>query len=224
MYQHQHPVAIIGAGPVGLAAAAHLAARRIPFLIFERAPEPAASVRDWGHVRLFSLWRYNVDRVAREALEATGTWTPPPQAALPTGAELFAHYLEPLAALPAIRERLRPGHTVQAVARQHFDKVRAIDRAASPFVIRLQRAGARRRARVRGVLPGASCAGQRGRLKPSAVIRLVKKHIHVLFHLAAPKTRSSACSIDQALACLIDAGTSLCRTQVGEKRCSSPAC
>jgi hypothetical protein len=92
-------------------------------------------------VRLFSPWRYNVDRVAREALEATGTWTPPPQDALPTGAELFAHYLEPLAALPAIRERLRPGHAVQAVARQHVDKVRASDRAASPFVIRFQRAG-----------------------------------------------------------------------------------
>lgn len=139
MYQHQHPVAIIGAGPVGLAAAAHLAARRIPFLIFERAREVAASVRDWGHVRLFSPWRYDVDRVAGEALEASGTWTAPPQDALPTGAELFAHYLEPLAALPAIRERLRLDHAVQAVARQHFDKVRAKDRAASPFVIRFQR-------------------------------------------------------------------------------------
>jgi hypothetical protein len=44
----------------------------------------------------------------------------------------------------------------------------------------------------------------------------VKKHIRVLFHLAAPKTRSSACSIDQALACLIDAGTSMCRTHAGD--------
>jgi predicted amidohydrolase len=53
---------------------------------------------------------------------------------------------------------------------------------------------------------------------------LVNKHIHVLIHLAAPKTRSSACSIDQALACLIDAGTSMCRTQAGEKQSFSPAC
>lgn len=140
MYQQPHPVAIIGAGPVGLAAAAHLAARRIPFLVFERASEVAASVRDWAHVRLFSPWRYNVDRVARDALEASGTWTMPPPDALPTGGELFEHYLAPLAALPAIRPSLRLDHDVQAVARQHFDKVRARDRAASPFVIRLRRA------------------------------------------------------------------------------------
>lgn len=140
MYQREHPVAIIGAGPVGLAAAAHLAARQIPFLVFERASQVAASVRDWGHVRLFSPWQYNVDRVAREALEATGTWTMPPPDELPTGGELFERYLAPLAALPAIHTNLRLGHEVQAVARQHFDKVRASDRGSSPFVIRFRRA------------------------------------------------------------------------------------
>ena len=33
------PVAIIGAGPVGLAAAAHLAVRGLPFVVFERGAD-----------------------------------------------------------------------------------------------------------------------------------------------------------------------------------------
>ena len=48
------PVVVIGAGPVGLAAAAHLAERGIAFTVLESGDAPAASVRQWGHVRLFS--------------------------------------------------------------------------------------------------------------------------------------------------------------------------
>ncbi len=64
------PVAIIGAGPVGLAAAAHLADRGIAFTVLEAASGPAAAVEKWGHTRLFSPWREVVDPVARRLLEA----------------------------------------------------------------------------------------------------------------------------------------------------------
>jgi cation diffusion facilitator CzcD-associated flavoprotein CzcO len=50
------PVAVIGAGPVGLAAAAHLIERDIPVRVYEAGETVAASVRDWGHVPLFSPW------------------------------------------------------------------------------------------------------------------------------------------------------------------------
>ena len=40
------PVAVIGAGPVGLAAAAHLAERGIPFTVLEAGDRPAAAVRE----------------------------------------------------------------------------------------------------------------------------------------------------------------------------------
>jgi 2-polyprenyl-6-methoxyphenol hydroxylase-like FAD-dependent oxidoreductase len=63
---------VLGAGPVGLAAAAHLLERGMDPLILEASDEVAASVRDWGHVRLFSPWRFNVDKAARQLLEA---WT-----------------------------------------------------------------------------------------------------------------------------------------------------
>ena len=53
------PVAVIGAGPVGLAAAAHLIQRGLPVKVYEAGSTVGANVRDWGHVRLFSPWEYN---------------------------------------------------------------------------------------------------------------------------------------------------------------------
>ena len=47
------PVAVIGAGPIGLAAAAHLAERGLDVVVIEAGDDIAASVRAWGHVRLF---------------------------------------------------------------------------------------------------------------------------------------------------------------------------
>ena len=79
------PVAVIGAGPVGLAAAAHLIARGLPVKVYEAGATVAANVRDWGHVRLFSPWEYNIDPAARALLERRG-WQEPPAMAFPTGA------------------------------------------------------------------------------------------------------------------------------------------
>ena len=59
------PVAVIGAGPVGLAAAAHLVERGLRPVIFERGDSVGASLLEWGHVRVFSPWRYNIDAAAR---------------------------------------------------------------------------------------------------------------------------------------------------------------
>ena len=47
------PVAVIGAGPVGLAAAAHLSERGLPFVVLEAGPHAGAWIAQRGHVRLF---------------------------------------------------------------------------------------------------------------------------------------------------------------------------
>lgn len=133
------PVVVIGAGPVGLAAAAHLLERRLDVLILERGEDAAASVREWGHVRLFSPWRYSVDRAAADLLAPTG-WTAPPSEELPTGGDLYSNYLRPLADLPMVRDRLRTGRTVQAISRLAQDKVRTARRADVPFVVRTRTA------------------------------------------------------------------------------------
>lgn len=128
------PVAIIGAGPVGLAAAAQLALRDQAFIVFERGAGPGAAVSDWGHVTSFSPWRYVVDDGARQLLEATG-WAMPDLERDPTGRELIDHYLAPLAAHPAIAPHLRLGAGVVSVTRRGMDRVpstgREIDRSRS---------------------------------------------------------------------------------------------
>ena len=129
------PTVVIGAGPVGLAAAAHLRSRSMAPLILEAGNDVAANVRDWGHVQLFSPWRYDVDKTAAKLLEVEG-WRAPPADAFPTGAELVAQYLRPLANLFA--GQIRFGHRVLAVTRLGLDKVRTRDRATTPFVLRVR--------------------------------------------------------------------------------------
>ncbi len=129
------PVAIIGSGPVGLAAAAELVERGLPFVVFEKANEPAAAVAAWGHVQLFSPWAFNTAPAAERLLVETG-WVRPPDADYPTGSDLRQLYLLPLARHPAIASRLRLGTDVTAIARAATDRVRTAGRLDRPFVVR----------------------------------------------------------------------------------------
>lgn len=129
------PVVVIGAGPVGLAAAAHLLERGVEPLVLEAGERVGAAVESWGHVRLFSPWRYDLDRAARRLLEPTG-WVAPDVEALPTGAELVADYLAPLAATTQIASRLRTGTRVLAVARDGADKTRTLGRERRGYRVR----------------------------------------------------------------------------------------
>ncbi|MGW9403627.1 FAD-dependent oxidoreductase [Arthrobacter sp. NPDC055585] len=133
------PVAVLGAGPVGLAAAAHLLERGLTPVIFEAGASPAAAVASWGHVRLFSPWRYNTDAAARRLLASTG-WQEPDPDELPTGAELWNQYLRPLAEVPAIAAALHTSSEVIAVGREGLDKTRSAGRAATPFLVRVRTA------------------------------------------------------------------------------------
>lgn len=129
------PVAVIGAGPVGLAAAAHLLARGLRPVVFEAAPMVGAAPRDWGHVRMFSPWRYNIDLACAALLQAQG-WEAPDPEAFPTGQDLAERYLAPLAAVPEIAACLRLGTRVTGVARAGLGKVRNAGRQALPFDLR----------------------------------------------------------------------------------------
>ncbi|WP_433554161.1 FAD-dependent oxidoreductase [Micromonospora zamorensis] len=130
------PVVVIGAGPTGLAAAAHLHERGLPFTVLEAGDTPGAAVRQWGHVRVFSPWRYNVDPAARRLLDEAG-WVAPDPEALPTGAELVGDYLQPLAELPQLKPHVRYGARVEAISRLGLDRLRTVGRDTAPFLLRL---------------------------------------------------------------------------------------
>jgi thioredoxin reductase len=130
------PVAILGAGPVGLAGAAHLAERGMTALLFEAGATVAANLQAYRHVRLFSPWRYNIDKAAKRLLERAGWQSPDPQG-LPTAGELVTQYLEPLAALPPIANGLKLGHMVIGISRRGIDKVKTRGRSDAPFVVRV---------------------------------------------------------------------------------------
>jgi len=128
-------VAILGAGPVGLAAAAHVLERGLEPIVFEAGARAAHAVRQWGHVRMFSPWEYNIDTAAARLLAAAG-WNSPAPDQYPTGNELAAQYLEPLATRTALRDRIRFDSRVTAVGRAGFDKMKTAGREAAPFTIR----------------------------------------------------------------------------------------
>lgn len=134
MDRQQLPVLVIGAGPVGLAGAAHLVSRGIEPLVLERGDSVGASVREWGHVRFFSPWKYSIDDAARSLLAPTG-WIEPEPEAFPTGDDLVNRYLRPLAEVPELKPCIRYGAEVVAVTRIGFDKMKSPGRDDAPFLV-----------------------------------------------------------------------------------------
>lgn len=131
------PVAVIGAGPVGLAAAAHLAERGIPFIVFELGERVGHSITEWGQVRLFSPWEFLTDAAATRLLDRAG-WKAPPPAGLPTGHDVVEDYLVPLAATPELAPHLRFGAEVIAVTRAAVNRTVSLGRELQPFLLRLR--------------------------------------------------------------------------------------
>ncbi|WP_326718842.1 NAD(P)-binding domain-containing protein [Streptomyces sp. NBC_00243] len=128
------PVVVIGAGPIGLAAAAHLLERQLTPLVLESGPVAASAVRDWSHVRLFSTWAEVTDPAAEKLLAPTG-WIRPEATTYPTGGDWADRYLQPLA--DTLGDRVRYGATVTGVSRAGRDRIVDADRDSQPFVVHL---------------------------------------------------------------------------------------
>ncbi|MFF2890133.1 NAD(P)-binding domain-containing protein [Paenibacillus sp. NPDC057967] len=134
---HDLPVAIIGGGPVGLAAAAHLVTKGESFILFEAAAHIAGNVGNWGHVRVFTPWPFIADKAARQLLEAS-EWKLPDEEAFPTGKDLIDEYMAPLAQLPAIKPFVHYDAKVVAVSRKGLSKAKTAGRDKLPFVLHVQ--------------------------------------------------------------------------------------
>ncbi|MFJ4568233.1 FAD-dependent oxidoreductase [Streptomyces caelestis] len=131
----QLPVVVIGAGPVGLAAAAHLVERGLELLVLEAGPSAGTAVRDWTHVRLFSPWSEVTDPAAEKLLAPTG-WSRPDGSAYPTGGDWATMYLQPLA--DVLGDKVRYGATVTGVARAGRDRIVDSGRDEQPFTVHIR--------------------------------------------------------------------------------------
>src|SRR5215212_9752939 len=134
MATHKLPIVVIGAGPVGLAAAAHLIEHGETPMVFKAGAAIGANIRRWGHVRMFSPWEFTVDGATVRLLEKSG-WQMPPKHDLPTGNDLVERYLVPFAELPVVREHLHLNARVVAISRRHIDKMKDVGRDDVPFVL-----------------------------------------------------------------------------------------
>jgi thioredoxin reductase len=144
-------IAVIGAGPVGLAAAAHAIERGMKPVVFERGPAIGHAVRRWSHVPMFSPWAFNIDTAAERLLTATG-WNRPPPDAYPTGGDLLDQYLVPLAERTPLREAIHLNASVLAVSRQGFDKVKTVGREQAPFAVRYRNGAGEKTALTEAVI------------------------------------------------------------------------
>ncbi len=145
---HAYPVIVVGAGPIGLAAATHLIERHQEVRVLEAGLAAGSSIQQWGHIRLFSPWRYNIDPAARRLLETptdsyAGGWETPLEACLPSGTDLVKKYLEPLAAHPSLAPIVSYGHRVKKVTRvqrhgKGVDRARSQGRVDSLFLVRVE--------------------------------------------------------------------------------------
>lgn len=143
------PVVVVGAGPVGLAAAAELLEQGVEPLVLEAGEHAGSSVREWGHVRLFSPWEWVVDPAARRLLEKHG-WTQPDPESYPSGAEWAERYLAPLA--DALGSRVVTGARVVGVTRRGRDRVVDAGRDTEPLLVHVSTGGGEQRIPARAVI------------------------------------------------------------------------
>ncbi|KAB2397768.1 FAD-dependent oxidoreductase [Bacillus cereus] len=154
----QLPIAIIGGGPVGLAAAAHLAKEGESFILLEGGDKIGSNILTWGHVRLFSPWQYNIDKAALHLLEQHG-WESPDIKELPTGKEIVEKYLQPLANLPEIKPFIHLNTKVLSIGRKDTDKMKTANREKMPFMIYTEKEGVLQIYEARAVIDASGTWG-----------------------------------------------------------------
>ncbi|MEP3889460.1 MAG: NAD(P)-binding domain-containing protein [Hellea sp.] len=133
----QTDIIIIGAGPVGLTAAAHMMERGLTPLILEKGPSAGHAMLKWGHVRVFTPWEYITDNSVLNLLAPT-EWTHPDPNYLPTGREIVEQYLAPVSKLPAFNDKIIYGACVSAVSKRKLSKSSSLARDEAPFTIHYQ--------------------------------------------------------------------------------------
>jgi len=159
MSSKSRKVAVLGAGPVGLEAALALRQEGHDVEVYERG-RVAESVRQWGHIKLFSPWSLKVSERGLVALREVGA-AAPDGGAFPSGAQYVEEYLEPLSRHASLEGRLHTQTRVVEVGRAGVLKGELIGsqrRRERPFQLLLEDAsGAERLATAEVVVDTTGC-------------------------------------------------------------------
>jgi len=181
----QLPVVVIGAGPVGLAAAAHLLERGLRPQVFEVGVAAGSAMSRWAHVRMFSPWRYAIDRAAAAILERHG-WRSPQVERFPTGGEVVSEYLRPLAETPEIAPHVSYGARVIAVSRRHRDRMKNGAREDAPFVVRYRDPHGEHDVLARAVIDASGTLSTPNPLGASGLPALGEQELQAWIHYGIP--------------------------------------
>ncbi|MBT2618990.1 MULTISPECIES: FAD-dependent oxidoreductase [unclassified Bacillus (in: firmicutes)] len=179
------PVAIIGGGPVGLAAAAHLLKKGEKFIVLEAGDSVGSSMLEWGHVRMFSPWQYNIDKVAKELLENAG-WSSPNEEALPTGRKLVEEYLLPLSNLPEIKDQIILQAKVVGVAKKAHDKLKTGKRDTVPFQLYVEVNGDTTVIEAKAVLDSSGTWANPNPILSNGIWTNAERQLHNQIHYGIP--------------------------------------
>ncbi|MFP4854765.1 flavoprotein, partial [Paraburkholderia sp. BR14264] len=112
----------------------------------------------WGHVRLFSPWEYNIDKVAKGLLVNNG-WSEPKLNELPTGNELVEKYFKPLSNTPEIKDVLHLNTRVLSISQKNIDKMKTANRNSLPFVLYTEQNGTFKLFEARAIIDASGTWG-----------------------------------------------------------------
>ena len=175
------PVAVIGAGPVGLAAAARLKDSGQDFILFEAGENVGTNIRTWAHVQVFSPWKYNMDKVCEKLMRAAGV-TVPDAEALATGQEIITQYLEPLSQLPNMKKHIHLDTKVISIGRKGVDKMKAAGREDLPFSIHVNEHGHYKTYEAKAVIDASGTWGNKNPIGSGGIPAIGEEehanHIH----------------------------------------------
>jgi hypothetical protein len=176
------PVIVIGAGPVGLAAAAHLLEHGIDPLVVEAGHKAGSVVAGWGHIKLFSPWRFNIDAACRRLLDSAG-WSAPSPTRLPTGHQLVEEYLQPLVHNTVLGEKIMFGARVTGISRGDRDKTHAAARRGAPYLVRVDTDGAAADLHAHAVIDASGTWSQPNPMGAAGLPALGEEDASVVPHL-----------------------------------------
>jgi thioredoxin reductase len=131
-------IAIIGAGPIGLEAALYGASLGYDVCVLEKGTI-GQHVAEWGHLRMFSPWKYNYSALGRRLLqEHNPNATRFDDEEVPTGKEFMQHYLFPLSKLSVLKGRIHTHTHVISIGKMWIFKNELIaDKRRTDFKFRI---------------------------------------------------------------------------------------